>query len=266
MPTVSNICDFLNRFAPPHLAESWDNVGLLIGRQATEVRKIITCLTLTPDVAHEAIATSAQMIVTHHPVMFRGTKRITDEHTEGKMLLQLIENGIAVYSPHTSFDSAAFGINQQIATDLELQDIEPLKPSEFSPNLGSGRHGKLPHLMVIDELLHKLCRVCRADHLEVCIPASRPIKHIAVACGAAEGFLPDAIKLGCDTFITGEARFHTALEARSLGINLILTGHFPSERPAVESLATIIREQITGIEVLPSAVETNPVSLWLPVR
>ncbi|MCP4507454.1 MAG: Nif3-like dinuclear metal center hexameric protein, partial [Fuerstiella sp.] len=115
MSTVSDVIAFLEKFAPPALAEDWDNVGLLVGREAVVVQQVMTCLTLTPDVGAEAVRRGVQLVVSHHPVLFRGTKKITDATSEGRMLLQLIENGLAVYSPHTSFDSAELGINQQLA-------------------------------------------------------------------------------------------------------------------------------------------------------
>lgn len=128
MPLVSDLVAFLERFAPLDLAEEWDNVGLLLGDRSRDVSRILTCLTLTSDVAAEAIAQNASLIVTHHPVLFRPVKRLTADDSQGKMLLDLAAAGIAVYSPHTAYDSAAAGINQQLAELLGLTDITPLRP------------------------------------------------------------------------------------------------------------------------------------------
>src|SRR5262245_53065068 len=106
MLSVADLIAFLEEFAPPGLAEEWDNVGLLIGDRSREVSRVMTCLTLTTDVAEEAIAERAGLIVSHHPVLFRAVKRLTADDEQGKILLQLIAAGIAVYSPHTGYDSA----------------------------------------------------------------------------------------------------------------------------------------------------------------
>ncbi len=125
---VSDVVRFLDAFAPTALAEDWDNVGLLVGSRDAAVTKIMTCLTLTADVAAEAVEQAAEMIVSHHPLMFRPIQQITDADTQGQTLLSLIAAGIAVFSPHTGYDSAAAGINQQLAEMLKLQNIAPLRP------------------------------------------------------------------------------------------------------------------------------------------
>jgi dinuclear metal center YbgI/SA1388 family protein len=127
MLTVAAIVDFFRQFAPPGLAPDWDNVGLLVGDPASEVRTIMTCLTVTPESAAEAIEANAQLIVTHHPVLFRSIKRLTADTVEGRMLLSLIRAGIAVYSPHTAFDNTRNGINESIARRLGLVDVVPLR-------------------------------------------------------------------------------------------------------------------------------------------
>src|SRR5687767_13807090 len=111
MRTVADVTDFLKRFAPLELAEPWDNVGLLLGDPATEVSKVMTCLTVTPASAAEAVEAGARLIIAHHPVLFRPRQRLTAETAEGRMLLGLLQAGVAVYSPHTAFDNCAGGIN-----------------------------------------------------------------------------------------------------------------------------------------------------------
>jgi dinuclear metal center YbgI/SA1388 family protein len=127
MLTVAAVVDFLERFAPPHLAADWDNVGLLLGDRGAAVERVVTCLTVTPDVAAEAVEAKAQLIVTHHPVLFRGVKRLTTANPEGRMLLSLIQGGVSVYSPHTAFDNTADGINEALARRLGLTEVVPLK-------------------------------------------------------------------------------------------------------------------------------------------
>src|SRR5262245_14363600 len=105
MHTVAALVEFLEQFAPPALAADWDNVGLLLGERGTPVRRVLTCLTVTPESAAEAVETGAQLIITHHPILFRAVKRLSGDTPEGRVLCSLIRAGIAVYSPHTAFDN-----------------------------------------------------------------------------------------------------------------------------------------------------------------
>ncbi len=109
MPTVASIAAFLEQLAPARLAEEWDNVGLLVGRRDQAVKKLMTCLTVTPASAAEAVEAGADLIVTHHPLPFNAMKRLTADTTAGRLLLDLIAAHVAVYSAHTAFDSAAEG-------------------------------------------------------------------------------------------------------------------------------------------------------------
>jgi dinuclear metal center YbgI/SA1388 family protein len=124
---VTDVLRILDQLAPPRLAESWDNVGLLWGDAAAKCERVMTCLTLTPDVAAEAIAEQVDLIVSHHPILFKPMQRIVGSTVEGRMLLQLAAAGISVHSPHTAWDNAVGGINQQLAELLELEDIQPLR-------------------------------------------------------------------------------------------------------------------------------------------
>lgn len=127
MTTVHDVCEYLKSLAPLNLAEDWDNVGLLLGDPATEIQRVITCLTLTSEVADEAVSAGAALIVTHHPILFKAVKKITAENAQGRMLLTLLRHGIAVYSPHTAWDNSASGINRQLAELFELTQIAPLR-------------------------------------------------------------------------------------------------------------------------------------------
>src|SRR5262245_47620294 len=123
MPTVADVTAYLDRFAPPSLAAEWDNVGLLLGDAAAEVTRVLTCLTVTPEVVAEAVDTGANLIVSHHPVLFRGAKRLSSLTAEGRLLLPLIRAGVAVHSPHTAFDNTTGGINEMLATRLGLAGV-----------------------------------------------------------------------------------------------------------------------------------------------
>jgi dinuclear metal center YbgI/SA1388 family protein len=130
MLTVAGVVEFLERVAPLALAAEWDNVGLLLGENMAEARRVMTCLTVTPDSAAEAVAEGVQLIVTHHPILFRSIKRLTDATPEGRMLLALARAGVAVYSPHTAFDDAEGGINDLLTRRLGLVQVAPLRRCE----------------------------------------------------------------------------------------------------------------------------------------
>lgn len=127
MLTIADVVRFLTDFAPLELAGDWDNVGLLLGDGAEEVRSIMTCLSVTPETVREAVGAETQLIVTHHPILFRATKRLTSETIEGKLVLALARSGVAVYSPHTAFDNTRGGINEALARRLELADVGVLR-------------------------------------------------------------------------------------------------------------------------------------------
>lgn len=133
MASVDAIVEYLEKFAPFYLAADWDNIGLLLGDRVASVQRIMTCLTVTPEVAREAIESKAHLIVTHHPILFRPIQRLTTDTPEGRMLLSLIQAGVAVFSPHTAFDNTAGGINDALASRLGLVDVGPLRSREGSP-------------------------------------------------------------------------------------------------------------------------------------
>lgn len=263
MTTAAQICRFLDEFAPPVLAESWDNTGLLLGRTGAEIRRLMTCLTLTLPVAVEAVERGVEMIVTHHPILFRGVKKLTDTTAEGRTVLTLAEAGIVVHSPHTAFDSAEAGINQWIAERLGLQEIRPLKPSSGDPKVGTGRRGSLPAGVERGDFLQRLREVSKSCYLEYSPGGPEKVSVVGIACGSAGEFAGLAAEQGCDTFVTGEARFHAVLESQTLGLNMILMSHFASERPAIEWLADVLGRQFPGIACFPSERDQNPLQLFV---
>ena len=132
MPKLIEILATLESFAPLRLAAEWDNVGLLLGERDRDVSRVMTCLTLTPDSAAEAVARGADLVVSHHPLLFRGTKRLTSDTTEGRVVLELLRGGVTVYSPHTAFDNCTGGINEQLAELLQLSEVQPLRRRDLS--------------------------------------------------------------------------------------------------------------------------------------
>jgi dinuclear metal center YbgI/SA1388 family protein len=130
MLTVATVLDYLERFAPPRLAAGWDNVGLLLGARDAPVQRLMTCLTLTPESADEAVRQQANLVVTHHPILFKAVRRLTTDTPEGRLLLDLARAGVAVYSPHTALDNTTGGINDLLAARLGLAGVGPLRRGE----------------------------------------------------------------------------------------------------------------------------------------
>ncbi len=256
--TVAEIVAFLREFAPADLAETWDNVGLLVGDENAPARNVLTCLTLTEDVADEAAAGDVGLVVAHHPLLFSPVKRITAETSEGRTLLTLLRAGVAVYSPHTAFDSALQGINRGLAARLGLAEIRPLRPAADESLAGGGRFGRLAAPTTLVEFLITVRAALQVEALGYVGDPDRPIRTVAVACGSAAEFLDDAARRECDVLVTGEARFHACLDARARGMAMILAGHYATERPAVEDLATVLAERFPGLHCRPSRVERDP--------
>lgn len=256
MLTVQTIAAFLEEFAPSRLAEDWDNVGLLVGRRDAPVRRVMTCLTVTPATAAEAIRSRADLIVAHHPLPFAALKRLTSETTSGRLLLDLIAARTAVYSPHTAFDSAAAGINQRLATGLGLRGVVPLAP--HAEGQGAGRWGWLEEPLALCKLAGRVQDFLAIERLQLVGDSEQTVRAVAVACGAAGELLDVARSAGCDCMVLGETRFHACLEAEACGLGLILPGHFASERFAVECLADVLSQQFPALEIWASRQERDP--------
>lgn len=264
MSTVADVVALLEQFAPTTLAEDWDNVGLVVGDGASEVHRVMTCLTLTEDVADEAIEEKAELVVTHHPLPFRPLKQLTTATPEGRVLWKLIGAGISIYSPHTALDSAAEGINHQLAQGLNLVEVEPLVPADPTQpeaKLGSGRCGAVLEPTDLARLAANTCKLLSIDHVRVVGDERQSVARVAVACGSGGSFLDLAIDAGADALVTGEASFHTLLAARSAGVAMVLTGHYASERFALEHLANWLSEQPLNVACWASRKECDPLRL-----
>jgi dinuclear metal center YbgI/SA1388 family protein len=260
MLTIKTVAAFLEEFAPIRLAEDWDNVGLLVGDPKWEVDRVMTCLTITRASATEAIEGNAQLIVTHHPLPFQPVRQLTTESTAGRLLLELIAAQVAVYSPHTAFDSAREGINQRLAVALGLRGITALLPDD--QGLGAGRWGWLEAPLELGQLADRVKKFLSIERMQIVGQSQQPVRTVGVACGAAGEFLDAARQTECDCLLTGETRFHTCLEAEAAGIGLLMPGHFASERFAVECLADVLAGQFAGLEVWASRQERDPIG-WI---
>jgi len=265
MITIDQVASFLDKFAPSRLAESWDNVGLLLGDRQNRAGRIMTCLTITDSSADEAIAEKADLIVAHHPLPFAALKKLTTDSQDGRLLWNLAGARISIYSPHTAFDSAADGINQRLATGLGLVDIAPLIPQpESSETLqfGTGRSGRFEKPEPLAAVADRVKRFLQLERVQLVGDPATRVNKVAIACGSGAELMADAIRQGCDCFLTGEARFHAALAAEAAGVSMILAGHYATERFGVEHLAEILAGEFPAAHVWASQNERDPLG-WV---
>jgi dinuclear metal center YbgI/SA1388 family protein len=235
-------------------------VGLLVGDSARPVARLMTCLTVTPATADEAVGDRADLVVAHHPLPFEALRRLTRDHLAGRLLLDLAGARIALYSPHTAFDSAAAGINQRLAEGLGLCGLAPLVPGPAG--LGVGRMGRFDPPITLAALADRTRRFLAVGRLQLVGDPGRPVGRAAVACGAAGELWEAAVAAGCQAMVLGETRFHTCLEAESAGLGLVMPGHFASERFAVEQLAAVLARQFPQVCVWASRREQDPIRWW----
>lgn len=260
MPTVGTVSDFLQQRAPLSLAETWDSVGLLVGDRTQKATRIMTCLTLSGNVAAEAIRSNVQLVVAHHPLPFRPLPRLTTDQTASRIIWQLARANISVYSAHTAFDSAAQGINQQLAERLQLEQIEPLlaKAPTFIDNSGTGRCGVLRQETPAIELVKQVKTRLELPRLSFTGSPNLVVQRIAIACGSGGSLLPLAISAKCQALVTGDIGFHDALEAEANGMCVLAIGHYQSERFAMEALARELKVTFADCEVWASRDERDP--------
>lgn len=262
MTYVGEVSSYLQSIAPLELAESWDNVGLLVGRNNVPVRKIMTALTLVPENVAEAIELKADLVVVHHPLPFHALKRITADTTPGSMLLDLIQAGIAVISLHTAWDNTTSGINAQLAQIIGLTNCIPLIPSKLPElakrQLGMGRMGTVPRKATLESIAQTLQRTLTIGSVSVVGERLAPVTKVGIVCGSGGSLIAAARENECDMFVTGEATFHQCLEAQSYGISLLLLGHFASEKFAMNHLGRLISDRYPNIEVWGSKRESEP--------
>ncbi len=253
MRTVSEIQAALFEDAPAYMKESWDNAGLLCGRGSHPVETALVALDPFPDVAREAKERGAQLLVTHHPLIFGSIQSVNDGSAVGRTILYLVENGIAAVNLHTNLDAAPGGVNDVLAAALGLADVRVLCPAgedgEGRP-YGLGRYGTVPPCP-LPEFLRLVCSRLGCAGLRY-VDGKRPVRTVAVGGGACGEFLRDAARLGCDTFVTADLKYNQFADAKELGVNLIDAGHFPTENLVCKTLAARLRERFPELRVLES--------------
>ena len=249
MITVKDILQYIETLAPGYMKMDWDNVGLLCGDPDCPVHKILIALDPFENVCYEAYDRGADLIITHHPLIFQGIKSITTQTSIGRSIMFLCEKGISAINAHTNLDCAPGGVNDILAATLGLEDIQVLSPSgtdaEGNP-WGLLRTGifdaDLP--VFLAHVKHRL----GAPMLRY-TRGKEAVHKVAVGGGACAGSLMDAYRAGCDTFITADVKYNQFWDAKDLGMTLIDAGHFYTENPVCGCIAQKLQAQFPELVV-----------------
>ena len=243
MTTVADILVFLDTLAPRSLKMDWDNCGLLCGRPGREVKTILVALDPFETVIDEAIRAEADLLVTHHPLIFRNGLMAVNEDTEaGRCVLKLVENGIAAINAHTNLDIAPGGINDVLAQTLGLNGIETIGEE------GLLRRGTVP-AQPLPQFLAHVKQALGCDGLRY-VDGRENVHIVAVGGGACADEMQEALAAGCDTFVTSDVKYNQFRTAFQLGLNLIDAGHFHTENPAMPVLRDKLQAAFPEVEVL----------------
>ena len=241
MVTVQDVYDFLDTLAPFSSQLSFDNSGLLVGDADAAVRHIGVCLDITPATIGQAADKAVDLMVSHHPVLFKPRKKLVASDPA----YLLVRHGIHAVCTHTCFDSAAGGVNDVLCDLLSLSRVEAVTlPSIPVPMV---RVGFLPEKLCASDLAETAAETLSA-HVRWC-DGGKPIETLAVCGGAGGDLVADVASLGIDALLTGDADYHDFLDAEQLGLTLIAAGHFETENPAMPALCRALRERFPQTEV-----------------
>ena len=256
MTTVQDILNFIQTIAPKELKMDWDNVGLLCGEASKEVKTVLVALDPFTAVCEEAAEVGADLLLTHHPLIFEAMSNITDETTVGRAILTLIRNNIAAVNAHTNLDCADGGVNDVLAGKLCLTDIRKV---DADPD-GLLRQGTVSTQSLADFMVNvKVALGCNGLRY---VDGGKPVNQVAVGGGSCGSAMYDVLAAGCDTFVTADVKYNQFCDAKALGLNLIDAGHFPTENPVIPHLAAQIQSAFPEIKVIVSKKHTDSVKFF----
>ena len=256
MTTASDILNFVDSIAPKGLAMEWDNVGLLCGEANKEVKTVLVALDPFTGVCQEAAKMGADLLLTHHPLIFQPLTEVTGNSTVGRAVMTLIQNDIAAINAHTNLDCADGGVNDTLAETLQLANIQKVAGDAD----GLLRQGTVDS-QDLDAFLDRVEQTLHCNGLRY-VSGGKKVQKVAVGGGACGSELYTVIAAGCDTFVTADVKYNQFCEAKELGINLIDAGHFATENPVVSVLAKKIAEAFPGITVKISETHTDCVKYY----
>ena len=249
----------LERFAPLPLQESWDNAGLQVGLTETEVSGALLCLDVNERIVDEAVKKGCNLIVSHHPLLFRGLKTISDLTDVQRTVMKVIEHHLCVVSMHTNMDNAKGGVNFRIAEKLGLSDIQFFASKQVDDiEAGSGVTGLLAAPMAADDFVLAVKKAFGVECAMCNELLRRPVHKVAICGGAGDFLLDEALKAGADAFITGEMHYHQYFGYEQK-IQICVIGHYQSEQFTTEVFQTIIQKACPGVKTLIAETNTNPI-------
>lgn len=247
--TVQKILDYLETLAPTYMKYDWDNVGLLCGSRQKAVKKVLVALDPFMDVCEEAAALGADLIVTHHPLIFRPCKAVTEDDPVGKSILFLASHGISAANVHTNLDRAPGGVNDVLAKTLGLSHVEMIDP--IGENYGLLRKGTVKAQSLSEFMAH--VKETLGTPILRYADGGREVRCVAVGGGACGDEYEAALRAGCDTLVTADVKYNHFWDAKELGINLIDAGHYYTENPITAVLAEKLRTAFPDLEIILSA-------------
>lgn len=250
MTTVGNILDHLETLAPPSMKMDWDNVGLLCGSRSAPVTKVLVALDPFEHVCSEAAAWGAELIVTHHPLIFRPLAHITDETGIGRGIATLCKHGINAINAHTNLDQAPGGVNDVLAGTLELTNTAVISPEGTDADgkqWGLLRSGET-RTQSLETFLAHVKSTLGCEGLRY-VSGGKEVHRVAVGGGACADEMYAALRAGCDTFVTSDVKYNQFWDAKELGLNLIDAGHFHTENPVTRMVCEKIAAKFPEITV-----------------
>ena len=256
---IKEVLSALERFAPLPLQESWDNAGLQVGLTETEVSGALLCLDVNEKIVDEAIQKGCNLVVSHHPLLFRGLKTISDLTDVQRTVMKAVRKGVCVISMHTNMDNAKGGVNYKMAEKLGLRDVQFLAPKTVDGvESGSGVIGELPEAQAADDFVLAVKKAFGVECAMCNELLRRPVRKVALCGGAGDFLLDDALKAGADAFITGEMHYHQYFGYEQQ-IQICVIGHYQSEQYTAEIFRDIIEKECPGVRTCIAETCTNPV-------
>jgi dinuclear metal center YbgI/SA1388 family protein len=260
--TIKDITGLLEQVAPVHLQESYDNAGLIVGHPDTEVTGILFSLDAIEDIVDEAVSKGCNLVVSHHPIVFRGLKRFNGANYVERTVIKAIQQGVALYAIHTNLDNVLYrGVNERIGQRLGLTDIRILQPKPGMTGIGAGIVGNLPQPMQEDTFLAHVKKQMLAGCVRHTAQRGVPVSTVAVCGGSGSFLLSEALKAGADAFVTADFKYHEFFDAEGR-LMICDIGHFESEQFTIELLFEIIYEKYPNFALHLTKLNTNPIKYY----
>jgi len=259
MTRVIDIAKEIEGFAPKFLKEDYDNVGLMVGDESKEIKKVLLALDCTKEVIKEAIGAKCDLIITHHPLLFKRPKNIIKGDLIGDKVIDLVKEDIALYSCHTNLDSAKNGINETIVNMLGFNSSQIIEPNEFGncKDVGIGRLIKLEKEILLCDIIDLVKENLNIKNMRI-VRGSKKVKTLAIINGSGQDLFYKAKSLGADCIITGDTTYHFASDFKEMKISIIDAGHFSTEYLAFLKTLEFLKETFKDVEFIASEKCKDP--------